>query len=358
MERYEVGIIGAGLAGMALAIQLAQGGKRVLIVEKSSYPRHKVCGEFLSKESQPFLQRLGLPMEKWHLPEISELVLSSEKGAIVRSTLEMGGIGISRYKLDHELSKLLDHPLITYLNNTKVDDIDHNSMLIQGRTYTCDLLVAAYGKYHPHFVNSLSSDSKNYIGVKYHIKLDHPQDQIVLHSFKNGYCGMSKVENDISCLCYLADSRLLRSSGSIKKMEKDWLHRNSHLKDVFKNAAFIYNNPLTISNIQFQDKLLFNDELVFVGDAAGAISPLAGNGMSMALHASKILAEEILSNSNDPKNNFANRWLKEFKPRIKNAKLLNHIMLNPFYHHLVLKTLNANRSFKKRIVREMQGNEF
>lgn len=358
MEKYDVGIIGAGLAGMALAIQLAEGGVKVLIVDKQSYPRHKVCGEFLSKESIPFLKRLGLPIDSWGLPEIDHLLLSSEKGAELRTALEVGGIGISRYKLDHELSKLLNHPLIRYMDNTKVESINHEAILIQGQQYSCDLIVGAFGKYPPHFVKAKNKVGKNYIGVKYHIKLDHRKDEIALHSFKGGYCGMSKIENDLSCLCYLVDAEMLKGSGSIRAMERDVLYKNTALANIFDNAQFIFSKPMIISNIQFQDKLLYDNDIVYVGDAAGAISPLSGNGMSMALRASLILADTILGQSKEPGLEYAKKWYATFKPRINRAKYLNQIMLHPFTHHLVLKSLNRIPAWKRKIVREMQGKEF
>src|SRR5271170_4419237 len=53
-------VIGAGPAGAATAILLKMAGWRVILVEKSSYPRQKVCGECLSAGSLALLDQLGV----------------------------------------------------------------------------------------------------------------------------------------------------------------------------------------------------------------------------------------------------------------------------------------------------------
>lgn len=57
---YPCAIIGGGLGGLCLAIQLARQGVEVLLFEKNSYPQHKVCGEYISMESWDFLSALVL----------------------------------------------------------------------------------------------------------------------------------------------------------------------------------------------------------------------------------------------------------------------------------------------------------
>ena len=72
-SKYDVVIVGGGLAGLASAILLAKQQHKVLLLEKESYPRHKVCGEYISMGSKPFLLSLGVPLDDMHLPVISKL---------------------------------------------------------------------------------------------------------------------------------------------------------------------------------------------------------------------------------------------------------------------------------------------
>ncbi len=60
MKDYDVAIVGAGPAGTSAAILLAQSGQRVLLLEKERFPRHKLCGEFISPECLAEFARLGV----------------------------------------------------------------------------------------------------------------------------------------------------------------------------------------------------------------------------------------------------------------------------------------------------------
>lgn len=118
---YDVAIIGGGLAGLCLSIQLARSGYDVVLFEKETYPFHKVCGEYVSFECWNFLEELGVPLSDWHLPHISQLMLSSPSGATIRHKLDLGGFGISRYKLDAYLAGLARNAGATILEGVRVD---------------------------------------------------------------------------------------------------------------------------------------------------------------------------------------------------------------------------------------------
>ena len=100
VNRYDVVIIGGGLAGLTSALDLAKRGKQVAVIEKNTFPQHKVCGEYVSNEVLPYLTQLGvsIPLEK--LPKISNLRLGTTMGRKLEVGLPLGGFGISRYLLD------------------------------------------------------------------------------------------------------------------------------------------------------------------------------------------------------------------------------------------------------------------
>ncbi len=107
---YDTAIVGGGLAGLSLAIQLSRQGHHVLLMEKETYPFHKVCGEYISMESWDFLLQLGLPLDEWNLPRISQVKISAPNGLSITETLPLGGFGISRFKLDAALAAMAKAP--------------------------------------------------------------------------------------------------------------------------------------------------------------------------------------------------------------------------------------------------------
>ena len=357
MDRYDVGIIGAGIAGSCLAISLAKAGFKVLIAEQHEYPKHKVCGEFVSSESYDFLCSLGLRLDEWDLPRINQLELTSELGCTVKTPMDMGGFGISRYKLDYELSLLFAEYQIDFLPNTKVVDAKKHLIQTTDFSYPCDLVIAAHGKYKAKFKNHpTSADKTNYIAVKYHIKSEQPANQIALHSFKGGYCGISKVETNRYCLCYLIDSKYLKHySNSISDMENAHLFKNSKIKEIYEQSEFLWDKPLVISNVQFGLKQLYDEQFIYLGDAASSISPLSGNGMSIAAASAQLLSSLIINKENDLHKVYAQLWRKQFNSRVNKAKILNYIMLNPSIHHRVLQIMNANSYLLKSVINSMQG---
>jgi flavin-dependent dehydrogenase len=362
MDKYDIGIIGAGISGSCLAILLAQGGKKVVLFEKTKYPAHRVCGEFVSLESYAFFQQLGLPLQDWNLPIIKKLKLTSQKGEATATSLKMGGFGISRYKLDYELLQLAKNSGVVVYEGTKVTKAENGLITTKNGNVNADLIIGSHGKYSPNYTEDYKPrTNKKFIGIKYHIKGNFNEDQISLHSFEGGYCGMSKIEDNTYCLCYLADAEMLKQQNNkIEQLEREVLCKNINLKTIFETAEFVWSKPLVISNVQFIKNKIAANGILFAGDAAGSISPLSGNGMSIAARGANILASLILADidSNSLLKEYNKQWDKIFGSRVRFARTLNAIMLNPTTHHLVLKTLNAVPYLKRSVVSSMQGDIF
>ncbi|MGB5319241.1 NAD(P)/FAD-dependent oxidoreductase, partial [Eudoraea sp.] len=99
MDLFDVIIIGGGLAGLTASIDLSEKGHKVLLIEKDKYPHHKVCGEYISNEIIPYLNKLGISLAK-SIP-IDTLQISNLQGKALETKLPLGGFGYSRYAFDY-----------------------------------------------------------------------------------------------------------------------------------------------------------------------------------------------------------------------------------------------------------------
>jgi menaquinone-9 beta-reductase len=372
-QNYDCAIIGGGLSGLCLAIQLAQNGQKVILFEKNSYPQHKVCGEYISMESWPFLKSLGVPLDDLKLPKLTQLGISSVSGFMLESKLPLGGFGISRYSLDHYLAEIAKANGVKLYENCKVNDVQNlrqNGCEINTAKgiFYAKIVCGSFGKYAPNFAKTddkSTTKQPNYIGVKYHIESDLAENRIELHNFKDGYCGISKVDLNRYCLCYLSKSSNLQTAGNdLKKMEETVLYENPFLKKYFTSAKFLYDKPLIISNVYFQPKTTNQNGILLLGDAAGAITPLCGNGMSMAMRASKILAHLLIAffdGKIDEKmlyEQYKLSWKQNFHTRIYAGKYLQHLFGKKNSTEIALKTLSYMPNITKKVIGLTHGDVF
>ena len=373
---YDVAIIGGGLAGLALSIQLLKAGYSVIVFEKEKYPFHKVCGEYISFESWNFLEEAGIPLSDWDLPIIKRLVVSSPGGNLIEHELPLGGFGISRYKLDSALASVCRSIGGDLEEDTKVTDVsfENKSFLVQAGYYhyRAKVVCGTFGKrsnldirWKRRFIRKKNNKLNNFIAVKYHVSLDSPPDLISLHNFRDGYCGLSQVEDRRYCLCYLTTANnLQRSKNSLDALEKNILSANPHLKKIFSSAKFLFDQPMTISQISFEKKNQVCDHILFIGDAAGMITPLCGNGMSMALHGSKIAFEcikEFLEGEvqrHEMEQNYEDRWSRQFRKRLRTGRFIQFFFGSPTLSNLMIRTLRPFPRVVTWLIQKTHGQPF
>ncbi len=377
---YDLVIIGGGLAGLSLSILMGRKGYSVALIEKEKYPFHKVCGEYISMESRPFLESLGLDLDELNLPVIDELMLSSPNGRSFHTKLDLGGFGISRYKLDNLLSKLAIENGVELMTETKAQTISFaKNFLIEcisrdgGSVHLrSKLCCAAYGKrsnldvkWNRKFLTVTDKRPQNFVAVKYHVRHNWQENLIGLHNFENGYCGISKIENDQYCLCYLTTaSNLKRSENKIGIMEKDVLCVNPHLRKIFSEMEIENEFPVTISQISFKSKTQVENGVLMLGDAAGMITPLCGNGMSMALHSSLIAFRSLdafLQNQvcrMEMERRYQEEWSSQFSRRLATGRTLQDFFGSQRLSNLFVSIFKTFPFLAKPVVKMTHGKPF
>lgn len=368
----DVLVIGGGLAGLVSALGLAKAGLQVVLVERKAYPFHRVCGEYVSNEVLPYLRQLGVHVSSLNPARINRFQLSSPGGNTLEAKLDLGGFGISRYTLDDYLYSLAQRQGVRVILQQAVQEVQLQgdnfcARLSGGETLQAQVAIGAYGKranldrqLNRRFFRSRSP----YIGVKYHIAHDAPRNLIALHNFSDGYAGTSAIEGDKHCLCYLTTRANLKKHGSIPAMEQAILYRNPHLHRIFSEAEFLYPQPEVINEISFSTKTCVENHLLMCGDAAGMITPLCGNGMAMAIHAAKLVTEQVVHyfgngcSRTELEHNYTQAWRRQFESRLRLGRTVQRLFGQPLLSEVAVGTLKHLPAAVQLIMRQTHGKPF
>lgn len=373
MKKFQVAIVGGGLAGLTAAIHLSCEGLSVVLFEKNQYPVHKVCGEYVSNEVRSYLDRIGVHLETLKPAKIDHLQFSILSGKTFEAELPLGGIGVSRYCLDHFLyQKAIENG--TEVNISTVENIqfETNLFLIKttdGDIFEAGIVLGAFGKR-----STLDKKlNRNFIGgkspwlaVKMHYENStFPENKVALHNFEGGYCGLSKTETGTINFCYLASYENFRKHKDIDMFNKQIVSKNPHLNEFLNTSKPLFEKPLSIAQISFQQKELVQQHILMVGDAAGLIHPLCGNGMAMAIHSAKLVSESILIyfkfENRDRQwleNNYKSQWNKSFKRRLFFGNKLQSLLLRPTLADFMVSTLSERKGWLKTIIKKTHGKPF
>lgn len=368
MDRYDVIIVGGGLAGLAAALHLGREKYRIAVFERQDYPHHKVCGEYVSNEIVPYVESLGVVLPK-HI-SINEMVLSTLGGKSLRTKLPLGGLGISRFALDNAFYKrAVAMGIVFIFENVVTVAFNKDNFEIgdqKGNRYSSRFVLGTYGKRDAldkrldrHFTKSRSP----WLAVKAHYKLDSFPDNVVgLHNFRGGYGGLSKTESGAVNFCYLTSYESFKKERDIDHFNRKVVAENPYLSQFLNDAEMLFDNPITIGQISFDKKKSVERHMIMCGDTAGLIHPFCGNGMAMAIHSAKIASELLHRYFQEQhyerwqvEKEYAILWKNKFGGRLWMGRRLQSILLDHRISDPAMEIMGRSPYIMQKLIRATHG---
>jgi flavin-dependent dehydrogenase len=290
---YDLIVIGGGPAGMSAAITAARQGAGVLLLERGKYPRHKVCGEFVSSESLDLLRNLLAPPYQSlladALPISAARIFLDER--VLNAPIHPPAASIARFDLDEVLYQSALAAGVEVRTRTTVQGIRHRDpfrILTSAGEWEARSAVNAAGRWSNLTVGQIVSSQK-WLGVKAHFAESSPQPSVDLYFFEGGYCGVQPValRNDSSRGRVNAAAMVRADTASSLPQI---LALNPALAERSRNWRLL-SDPVTTSPLIFRRPEPTRDGVLNAGDAAGFVDPFVGDGISLALRSGALAAE-------------------------------------------------------------------
>jgi flavin-dependent dehydrogenase len=320
-EKKSITIIGGGLAGLTLGIGLRRKSVPVTIWEAGHYPRHRVCGEFISGRGQASLERLGLKDSLYAagaIPARTTAFFSPNAASRLCKLLEPA-ISISRFILDDLLAK----EFRSLGGELRENERWREAELGEG-------ILRATGRRMQPQVNGW-----RWYGLKVHARNIPLTADLEMHLSPSGYMGMSWLKDDEVNICGLfrrpaqAADAALRWQETLRGAPGSPRHERLH-NAVFDEASFC-----SVAGLSLEPHRAADLRECSVGDAITMTPPITGNGMSMAFESAEMAIEPLVAFSegrsswNEAKRIIAQRCDETFARRLAWASRLQRLMFMP-----------------------------
>lgn len=297
---YDLIVVGGGPAGTSAAITCARTGARVLLLERGRFPRHKVCGEFVSAESLDLLSDILVPQ---HARLFSEAIRIPRArvfldGRTLQAPVDPPAASISRLELDAALWDSAEQRGVDSRQQIAVQSISGIGPFLvktSGGDFESRALINASGRWSN--LNPASPDAQNsgmkWIGLKGHFAESFAPASVDLYFFDGGYCGVQPVD--------IADG--VARSGRVNACAMVRADVASTLLEVFLCHPALeersrqwepLSDPVSTSPLVFREPRPERDGVLMAGDAAAFVDPFVGDGISLALRSGRLAGECLI----------------------------------------------------------------
>lgn len=300
-------VIGAGPAGCAAAITAARTGASVLLLERGHFPRHKVCGEFVSAESLDLLQNLLVPVYRGLITKAPRIARSRifVDAAELQAEITPPAASITRFDLDIALWDSCAQAGVELHDDCTVQSVKGTGpfhVATKTETFEARAIINATGRWSnltsPATRARLTKDSvtkervtkDRWVGVKAHFRetATPTPPSVDLYFFDGGYCGVQPITGNQNgagtavnaCAMVRADiatdlREVLKLHPALRSRSESW----QPLMDPVTTSPLVFHPPEPTQNGMLQ-----------TGDAATFVDPFIGDGISLALRSGDLAA--------------------------------------------------------------------
>ncbi len=380
--KYDVVIAGGGPAGSSLAIRLATAGMNVLVAEQKSFPRHKLCGEFISPECLPHFEGLGvLPEMLSRAARISETRFFASSGrsvAVPSGWLgqdEAFALGLSRAAMDEVMLRRASEVGVDVRESTTVVDLVRDGETIVGMRLRSDvgneqdvfarLTVDATGRTRSlerrAERNKKPEPRATQVAFKAHLTgLDNGLDVCEIYSYRGGYGGCNQIEEGLLNLCFIVDASIIKQTGTDpERIMRKVVCSNPRARQTLERTS-VATEWLAVPIQTFgRGELAPQPGLVTVGDSAAFIDPFTGSGMLLALQSSEILARSITEQLETGLVQIADDYRAKYSAaidsRLRWSSILRHASRSTLAAEVMIAGLSLSSSLRRRVARRTRS---
>jgi len=357
MTTVDALIIGAGPAGTSCAATLAKRGWRVVIIDKSTFPRHKTCGGFIGPENKALLSDLGIwsKLLEQGACIVEQSIITASKGASTIMPIEGQALGVSRQLLDTLLSNCVKATGVTVYEGALVRNlyndgegfdvtIDH-----YGKNIKCSLrtrhVIDTSGNHSPQ-----DNVSNIQLGIAaLYENMPQALGRVMLHCCKDGHVGINPFENNQVNVCYVVESKHFEvKQRDPEKVLVDWVVENPHLYKVMREAKRI--SPWKAVLIPSRKSVtLFEKGIWRAGDAAAFIDTVIGGGISVGLLSGRLLALALTeyNQDDDRLKVYTHNYQQHFSGQRRLASLVGNLVHHPWAAETIIRLLDTNYRLRK-----------
>lgn len=348
VTRADVAILGAGPAGSTLAAILASRGVDTLLIDRDTFPRDKLCGEFLSYDALPVLDAIGVlaEIDARNAPRITHCRVLTTAGAY-DFPLPLAARGISRVALDDLLFRKAGERgarTITGWSVAAADPAARTIDLTRGGAETqrieARVIVGAWGRWgrlDRQLGRAFAGEKgSRYFGFKRHYRKPGREAGVIeLLAYRDGYLGVNDVESGETNICGLVhQNRLTGRRGGWESFITELRDESRLFEELFGDAEPAQGEFLSSEPVIFAAREPVESTMFLVGDAAGIIDPLAGNGMAMAIQSAALATPYILSRlaatpGERPLKAYAEAWHEAFDERLRWSRRVAALLCRP-----------------------------